>query len=147
MINFVAGLHLPGVAAQTEPASAAQPPLPVLEQPAAAVVQPPAPQPESIPAATQQEEWGTVVQTAGTLAYVMNRITPAGHPWPASLAVTTDNRRVMTPTGEVLGMVPRGAELSYQPSADLSGYTLTVTGSTFGVIAEFSSYTGEVTTR
>jgi len=83
--------------------------------------------------------------TAGTIAAGMNLAT-RGTPWPSALAVT-DDQSVIMPTGEGVGRLPRGLQLDYQPSADLTDYTLVITDPVTGGSVEYSTLTGVVTDR
>lgn len=84
--------------------------------------------------------------TAGSIAAGMNLAT-RGNPWPAALAVTTDDQSVIMPTGQGVGQLPRGLQLAYQPSADLTDYTLVITDPVTGGAVEYSTVTGVVTDR
>ena len=83
--------------------------------------------------------------SAGSLAAALQQYASAGNPWPAALAVTTDNRSVLTPSGDVLGQLPRGAELAYQVAQDLTEYTLVLSDPESGGGVEFKSATGVMT--
>jgi hypothetical protein len=84
--------------------------------------------------------------TAQSIAAGMNLAT-LGNPWPSALIVTTDDQSVIMPTGEGVGRLPRGLQLDYQPSADLTHYTLVITDPVTGGSVEYSTLTGVVTDR
>lgn len=105
--------------------------------PAAAV---PAP---SIPA-TLEEERSAVVQSAGTLSYVM-RQRFAGGVYPASLAVGgAAPARIVLADGTALASVPDGSRIVYSVAPDGSAWAITIIGARFGAVATYSSTVGTV---
>jgi hypothetical protein len=84
---------------------------------------------------------------AGTISYLMREATEEGDPWPTTLAVTTDDRSVMMPTGEIVGWLPQGAQLSYQPTPDLMDFVLVITDPVTGGAVEYSTVSGVVMDR
>ncbi|HYI33475.1 MAG TPA: hypothetical protein VEX88_08455 [Glaciibacter sp.] len=77
----------------------------------------------------------------------MNLATVPRNQWPSALTVTTDDQSVIMPTGQSVGQLPRGLQLAYQPSADLTDYTLVITDPVTGGSVEYNTLTGVVTDR
>lgn len=101
---------------------------------------PPAP---SVPA-TLEEERSAVVQSAGTLSYVM-RHRFAGGAYPASLAVGgAAPERIMLADGTALASVPDGSRIVYSVAPDGSAWAITIIGARFGAVATYSSTVGTV---
>ncbi|ROR33802.1 hypothetical protein EDF63_2221 [Curtobacterium sp. JUb34] len=116
-------------------------------QPAAAPVETAAPAgvPAVPPAATSVEtERSALVQSAGTLAFVMKQSFGAG-PYPPSLSVgMTAPERIMLPDGTGLAAVPDGARVLYSVAPDGSAWSVTIIGAEFGAVATYSSTVGTV---
>ncbi|OII13080.1 hypothetical protein BIU97_03960 [Curtobacterium sp. MCBA15_009] len=93
---------------------------------------------------TVEQERSAVVQSAGTLAYVMQQRFGVG-PFPAQVAVDrTTPQRVMLLDGTSLAPIPVGARVLYSASPDGSSWTVTVVGGQFGAVATYSSAVGTV---
>lgn len=122
----------------------------VLALPSAAAtpVAPAAATPKAIPApaqpATRAAEQSAVVQSAGTIAFVMHQRYGVG-PFPAELTVgMRAPERVVLPDGTGLAAIPDGARVLYSVSADGTAWSVTIIGARFGAVATYSSAIGTV---
>jgi len=118
-------------------AAATQAQVPAAEAPAEPVVSAPA---------DGADERMQMVQSVGTLAYVMKQLVP-DHGWPSSLAVTTDTGTVLLPDGRALGRIPLGTMLAYEAAGKGMGYVMTISGPLSGAVVEYSSATDRVVIR
>ncbi|PZE87347.1 hypothetical protein DEJ00_16695 [Curtobacterium sp. MCLR17_039] len=102
---------------------------------------PPAPAPAP---ATVETERSAVVQSAGTLAFVMEQRFGAG-PYPSTLSVgMTAPERILLPDGTGLAAVPDGARVLYSVAPDGTAWSITIIGAQFGAVATYSSTIGTV---
>ncbi|WP_144714276.1 hypothetical protein [Curtobacterium pusillum] len=93
---------------------------------------------------TIEAERSAVVQSAGTLAFVMRQSFGSG-PYPSSLAVgMASPERILLPDGTGLAAVPDGARILYSTSSDGSAWSITIIGARFGAVATYSSAVGTV---
>lgn len=98
---------------------------------------------ENVPTTAEIERAG-VVQSAGTLAYVMKQSFGAG-PYPATLTVgMAAPERILLPDGTPLAPIPDGARVLYSAAPDGSSWSVTIIGARFGAVATFSSTVGTV---
>ncbi|WP_123652974.1 hypothetical protein [Curtobacterium sp. ZW137] len=119
----------------------ATPSTPATPAPPAAVA--PAPAAAAQPA-TRAAEQSAVVQSAGTLAFVMRQRYGAG-PFPADLAVgMSDPQRIMLADGTGLAAIPDDARVLYSVSSDGTAWSVTIIGARFGAVATYSSAVGTV---
>lgn len=104
---------------------------------------PPAPAPAPAPA-TVETERSAVVQSAGTLAFVMEQRFGAG-PYPSTLSMgMTTPERILLPDGTGLAAVPDGARVLYSVAPDGTAWSITIIGAQFGAVATYSSTIGTV---
>ncbi|MGN7221258.1 hypothetical protein ACTHQN_00215 [Curtobacterium flaccumfaciens] len=102
---------------------------------------PPAPAPAP---ATVETERSAVVQSAGTLAFVMEQRFGAG-PYPSTLSVgMTAPERILLPDGTGLAAAPDGARVLYSVAPDGTAWSVTIIGARFGAVATYSSTIGTV---
>lgn len=129
-------------AAATNATSVPTPPVPV---PADAPAQHAAvPQTTEAAPATPEAERSAVVQSAGTLAFVMEQ-SFGGGPYPETLAVGMSSpQRIMLTDGTGLAAVPDGSRVLYSTSSDRSAWSVTIIGARFGAVATYSSAVGTV---
>ncbi|WP_148070919.1 hypothetical protein [Curtobacterium sp. PhB130] len=132
------------------PATPATPATPAPPAAAAPVPAPPAaaaPAPAAAAAAqpaTRAAEQSAVVQSAGTLAFVMRQRYGAG-PFPADLAVgMSAPQRIMLADGTGLAAIPDDARVLYSVSSDGTAWSVTIIGARFGAVATYSSAVGTV---
>ncbi|WIB34198.1 hypothetical protein [Curtobacterium sp. MCSS17_005] len=144
------GVHLPALSLPLDGRSAASGPVAVPQRPAVAApvesaVPAATPEPAAPPApATVETERSAVVQSAGTLAFVMKQRFGAG-PYPSTLSVgMTAPERILLPDGTGLAGVPDGARVLYSVAPDGSAWTVTIIGARFGAVATYSSTIGTV---
>ncbi|ROP64107.1 hypothetical protein [Curtobacterium sp. PhB115] len=98
---------------------------------------------ENVPTTVDIERAG-VVQSAGTLAYVMKQSFGAG-PYPATLTVgMAAPERILLLDGTPLAPIPDGARVLYSAAPDGSSWSVTIIGARFGAVATFSSTVGTV---
>lgn len=94
--------------------------------------------------ATPEAERSAVVQSAGTLAFVMEQ-SFGGGPYPETLAVGMSSPlRIMLTDGTGLAAVPDGSRVLYSTSSDRSAWSVTIIGARFGAVATYSSAVGTV---
>jgi len=113
--------------------------------PAPVLAPAPAPAPATAAGPTSFEaERSAVVQSAGTVAYVLRKDFGTG-PFPETLhAVQGTPARIALPDGTGLAPLPDGARILYSTSEDRSSWSITVIGSRFGATATYSSAIGTV---
>lgn len=91
-----------------------------------------------------ETERSAVVQSAGTLAFVMEQRFGAG-PYPSTLSVgMTTPKRILLPDGTGLAAVPDGARVLYSVAPDGTAWSITIIGAQFGAVATYSSTIGTV---
>lgn len=144
------GVHLPALSLPLDSRStsidaAAVPQRSAPAAPAETAAPAVAPAPALPPAATTADtERSALVQSAGTLAFVMKQSFGAG-PYPPSLSVgMTAPERIMLPDGTGLAAVPDGARVLYSVAPDGSAWSVTIIGAEFGAVATYSSTVGTV---
>lgn len=87
--------------------------------------------------ATAEDEWNTLAQTAGTVAYTL--VPGPDGLWPSALAVTTDGSALLAPDGSILVALPLDVSVDYSVSADRTAYVLTLGSAHFGTVAAYDS--------
>jgi hypothetical protein len=97
---------------------------------------------------TAEDEALELSRAAGTLAYVLGQVSPAGSPWPDHLLLTTSPGPVgvSAPDGTALVTLPAGTQLVYSVSSDRSVFAVDLLGSTFGRAVHYDSAAGVVST-
>ena len=127
------------------PTAPAAPAVPVAEPVPAAEPDPETGGPPNGTAPTSFEaEQSALVQSAGTLAFVLRQEFVSGS-FPETLSVVRgESTRVVLPDGRAAASLPDGARVLYSVSADRSAWSVTVVGSRFGAIATYSSAVGMV---
>lgn len=94
--------------------------------------------------ASLEAERSALMQSAGTLAFTMEQRFGAG-PYPASLVVSVgEPPRITLADGSGLAPVPDGARVLYTVAPDGSAWSVTITGSSFGAVATYSSAVGTI---
>lgn len=147
--STIAGSDIPAVPAAPAPTAAASAAAPAAADPAAAPAQEPATAaaPEAVPAdvpASIDAERSALVQSAGTLAFVMRQQFAAGT-YPSALGVGgSAPTRVMLADGTGLAAVPDGTRLLYSVAPDRTSWSVTLIGARFGAVATYSSTIGTV---
>ncbi|QWS34894.1 hypothetical protein [Curtobacterium aetherium] len=110
------------------------------EAPPAAVTVPAAP----LPPLTAAEERSALMQTVGTLSFVLRQRFEAG-PFPPALVVeSAPQHRITLADGSPLVALPPGAQVTYSVSADAASWSVSVVGAQFGATATYDSRTGVV---
>ncbi|PZE66728.1 hypothetical protein DEJ27_12575 [Curtobacterium sp. MCPF17_018] len=144
------GVHLPALSLPLESRSAAVGSVAVpyrsaIAAPVESAVPAATPEPAAPPAPMSVEtERSAVVQSAGTLAFVMEQRFGAG-PYPSTLSVgMTAPERILLPDDTGLAAVPDGARVLYSVAPDGSAWTVTIIGARFGAVATYSSTIGTV---
>ncbi|TWX40944.1 hypothetical protein ES689_05975 [Frigoribacterium sp. ACAM 257] len=97
---------------------------------------------------TAEDEALELSRAAGTLAFVLGEIRPAGSPWPDHLLLTTSPGPVgvSSPDGTALVTLPAGTQLVYSVTSDRSVYAVDLVGGGFGRTVHYDSAAGVVTT-
>jgi hypothetical protein len=102
---------------------------------------------QPLAATTAEDEALELSRAAGTLAYILGEIRPAGSPWPDHLLLTTSPGPVgvSSPDGTALVTLPAGTQLVYSVTSDRSVFAVDLVGSGFGSTAHYDSAAGVVT--
>jgi len=103
---------------------------------------------QPLPPTTTEDEALELARAAGTLAYVLGQVRPAGSPWPDHLLLTTSPGPVgvSSPDGTPLVTLPAGTQLVYSVSSDRSVFAVDLVGGGFGRTVHYDSAAGVVTT-
>ena len=142
MVYFMASFYLPSWGVTPSAASLA-PPFMEVTQPPASVIDPVVAPPAY---ATEEGERMALAQELGTLSYVIGQTAPGGLV-PDAVTVDQSDGTVFTSTGQILGRVDLGAQLSYVVSQDRTNYSLEAVGAQFGSVVTFDSLSGTVLTK
>ncbi|MBP1300773.1 hypothetical protein [Curtobacterium sp. 1310] len=113
---------------------------------------PPATDPTAVPEASSEQPSGALtvdgernalMQSAGTLSYVMRQRFPSGA-YPTELVIAEQPSRLTLIDGTGLASLPEGTRVLYSVAADRTAWSVTLVGVQHGSVVTYSSAVGTV---